>query len=142
MRYLVLLVGFLALLILAALSLSARELTNAYVELQSRPQTVTDIAMRSRTTPTITEPQAGGRLFGAGLLAIGLVVVGAAYALLLGGERAMKQLKGLRRKAGGRAQPPPAPQYPRIVEPYDAGETRYSLPARVTRPTHEDETDF
>lgn len=121
---------------------------DAYVDLQSRPETVTDITMRSRTTATVTNPhRQNGVLLGAGLCAIFMVIVGGAYALLLGGEKAMKQARGLLRKHGG-ARPAPAPQpqpmYPRIVQPHEAhevGETRYSLPARTVA-TNDAETEF
>jgi hypothetical protein len=129
-----------------ATAVTGPKVVDAYVHIQAQPETVTDIAMRSRQTATVTDPhRQTGILLGAGLCAIVVVLVGGLTLVLLFGEKFLKQAKGLLRKSGGSrpAQPlPPQPQHPRIVEPYDAGETRYALPSRSTRTAHEDETGF
>lgn len=127
-----------------ATAVTGPKVVDAYVELKAQPETVTDIAMRSRQTATVTDPhRQTGILLGAGLFAITVVIGGGLTLFLLFGEKFLKQAKGLLRKRGG-ARPAqlPQPQYPRVVDPYDAGETRYALPSRSTRPAHEDETGF
>ena len=129
----------------AATAVTGPKVVDAYVDLQSQPETVTDIAMRSRQTATVTDPhRQTGILIGAGLCAIVVVIGGGLTLLLLFGEKFLKQAKGILKKPGSRPAQPlqPQPQYPRIVEPYNPSETRYALPARSTQSAHEDETGF
>jgi hypothetical protein len=65
-----LLVGLVALLLLAitaALCLSVDSFVAAYVELQTQPESVSDIVLRSRTTASAPDPHhQSGMWFGAG----------------------------------------------------------------------------
>ena len=81
----------LLLLILAAAAIAADDAISAYVTLQTRPESVTDIILRSRTTASAVPPERqNGQWLGAGLLAIVLLLIAGLFALMLGGDRLLR----------------------------------------------------
>ena len=128
-----LLVGLVALLLLAisaALSFSADTFVAAYVELQTQPESVSDIVVRSRTTASAPDPhRQNGIWFGAGLLAIVLVFIASLFALMFGGDRLLRQWRLTFKRRGKRGGPHP-PQ-----SPYPTGLPEANPPTYLPPPT-------
>jgi hypothetical protein len=58
----------------------------------NRPESVTDIVMRSRTTASAPPPErSNGMWMGAGLLAVAMVFIGALFAMMYGGGNLLRQ---------------------------------------------------
>lgn len=86
---------------------------DAYVELESQPESVADIIMRSRTTASAIPPERqSGMALGAGFFAIVLFAIASVIAFLFYGERFAKQWRLLRRKRSA-----PRPSYPSPTQP-------------------------
>jgi hypothetical protein len=126
------LVALLLLVIIASLSFSAGSFITAYVELQQQPESVTDIIMRSRTTASALPPERqNGQWLGAGLLAIVLLLIAGLFALMLGGDRLLRQWRLTFKRHLRQANPPYPPQEPR-ANPHAYLPT---LPTPLTPPT-------
>ena len=103
----------LLLLILAAAAIAADDAISAYVTLQTRPESVTDIIMRSRTTASALPPERqNGQWLGAGLLAIVLLLIAGLFTLMLGGDRLLRQWRLTFKRHQRQANPPYPPQDP------------------------------
>ena len=124
MKYLLLGILFLVLVIMAALSTSADAFIGAYVDLQTQPESVSDIVMRSRTTASAPDPhRQNGMWFGAGLLAIVLIFIAGLFAVMFGGERLLRQWRlAFRKGKRGHSQPPA------YTPPYVSGPQQETLP--------------
>lgn len=79
---------------------------DAWAEQAARPASVADTIMTSRQTPPVnSETRSTGAWFGAGLLALVMVVIGAMLFTMQGGSELLRQWR-LTRKRPLRRQPP------------------------------------
>ena len=132
-----LLVGLVALLLLAitaALSFSADSFVTAYVELQTQPESVSDIVLRSRTTASAPDPhRQNGMWFGAGLLALVLVFIASLFALMFGGDRLLRQWRLTFKRRGGKRGGPASPHHPYPTNLPEAPQSPYLPPPTAPR---------
>lgn len=90
-------------------SLSAGDAIATAADMAVQPDSAADLIIRSRTTAP--DSRAGTLWFGAGILALALVGIGAAVITMKGGTEFLKQLRLLKKKQSRQRQPHLPPVY-------------------------------
>ena len=107
----------------AALSRVGVHAVDVWAEQASRPMSATEAVLHSRQTPEASsQPNGRAGWWGAGLLALGVVIVGGILLLLRSGTTFLRQWRLLRKRPSQRRQAPPfVPDYlPLYPEPSQA----------------------
>lgn len=124
------------------LSLAAEQAIATAADVVMQPDSAADLIIRSRTTAPVD--RSGTLWFGAGILALALVAIGAAVVVMRGGTDFLKQLRLLKK----RQRPPQQRPHPLPIQQIPYGE-----PPTIRRPRRvsnlpelpawsEDETDY
>lgn len=94
------------------LSLAADQAIATAADVAMQPDSAADLIIRSRTTAP--ESRSGTLWFGAGILALALVGIGAAIFAMRGGTDFLKQMRLLKKK---QSQPQQRPYLPPVYQP-------------------------
>lgn len=99
-----LLLLFLCLTLAVAVDRVGNQAVDVWAEQSQRPQSATNVILQSRQTPPVS-PDNGNRTawFGAGLLALTLVIMGSVLFAMRGGAELLRQWRLVRRRPSRRA---------------------------------------
>lgn len=111
-KVIVILALLLGILLALAIAIVGNHAVDKLAEQASQPVSATELILRSReTAPVATKDNSNGSWFGAGLLALLVVVIGGLVFVMQGGTQFLRQWRLLQKRPPRRRNRPYVPEY-------------------------------